>query len=55
MNMEKQRNWAVGVGAVSIIGLFADKGRQTVKSWFGMEETVHVTVTETTTETTTTV
>lgn len=54
MNMEKQRNYtlgaAVGLGALC----FWDKGRQTIKSWIGIEEKIHVTVEtdeETSTET----
>lgn len=51
--MESQRNWAAGAAALCAVGLFADNARQTIKSWVGMEETIHVTVNDTTADTTT--
>jgi hypothetical protein len=44
MKMEKQRN-TVAIGAATLgVLCFWDKGRQTVKGWFGIEEKIHVTV-----------
>lgn len=44
MDTKTQRN--VGIGASIALGVmcFWDKGRQTAKSWIGIEEKIHVVV-----------